>query len=42
MSYLSLAGARIFYKKLGSSGVPLLFIHSRASGRSGSRSSAYR
>ncbi len=27
MSYLSMPGARIFYKKLGSSGVPLLFIH---------------
>jgi pimeloyl-ACP methyl ester carboxylesterase len=27
MDYLSMPGARIFYKKLGSSGVPLLFIH---------------
>jgi hypothetical protein len=27
MGYLSLPGARIFYRKLGSSGVPLLFIH---------------
>ena len=27
MSHLSMLGARIFYKKLGSSGIPLLFIH---------------
>ena len=27
MSYLSMPGARIFYKKLGSCGIPLLFIH---------------